>query len=215
MITNLRLLHHLSEDTYKNVCRRLGIYEEGRMKNKFVMYPDKPIYRIEPFNLAYKEFGHIWFLYLFIDFPKFQCKYADFKDKLFAEYEKLFGKEVMGDFPSFEAINCAYVEYSNIFKVNDADEIIKNMTALKCPPEQLDKNLWNQFKKPHGTIEFCVAKKDKTHIETLARCRGSALKKRIDASLHVGTGINPAAIVSEQTENDIVGWLLSRYKINI
>ena len=84
----------------------------------------------------------------------------------------------------------------------------------KCVPEQLDKALWDKYKKPHGTIEFCISIEGDA-VETLARCHGTALKKRVtDTSLHRTVGLMPEAAVNKDTETDILNWLYKRYHID-
>jgi hypothetical protein len=164
----------------------------------------------------YKQFGHIWFLNVFIDFPKFQCDYTGFSGLLFEQYRKLFGKIIMEDFPAFEQIICEYVEFYNIFEVTDAENIEKDAGKSGCPPvnPDLDIGSLTNINKPHGKIEFCISKKDDKHIETLAHCFGTALKKRIkDKSFHGPVGIKAAKIVNRQTEEEIVNWLLEKYSI--
>jgi len=217
MIGNLRLLHYLSSDTYKNICQLLNLDDsESKTKENFVSYPDKPIFRIHPFNIIYKQFGHIWFLNVFIDFPKFQCDYTDFNRRLFEQYGKLFGKNIMEDFPAYEQIICEYVEFYNVFEVINADNVEKNARKLGSPPVNPDQDIssMTNVNKPHGKIEFCISKKDDNHIESLAHCFGTALKKRIkDKSFHGPVGIKAAKIVNRQTEEEIVNWLLEKYSI--
>jgi len=105
VIRKMKLLHYLSEDTYKNICRKLKLDDgDSKTKENFISYPNEAIFRIYPFNILYKQFGHIWFLNVFVDFPKFQCEYADFNRRLFEQYKKLFGKNIMKDFPVYEEI---------------------------------------------------------------------------------------------------------------
>jgi hypothetical protein len=218
MIKNLKLLHYLSEQTYKNICNKLGLDDSDRKtKDNHVLYPDKLIYFIHPFNIIYEQFGHTWFLSVSIDFQKFQQPHMCFKNELFSEYTKLFGQDAMNDFPAFENIYCNYIEYANVLTVDNADRVIKNMAASGCVLEQLNENKWAEYKKPHGTIEFCVSKSDDIHIKTLARCHGTALQKRVkDKSLHhLGGGVCVAKMVDEQTESDIMNWLYAKYKISI
>jgi hypothetical protein len=155
---------------------------------------------------------------VFIDFPKFQCEYADFNHRLFEQYKKLFGKNIMKDFPVFEQIICEYVEFYNIFEVTNADNVEKNARKLGSPPVNLDLDICSltNADKPHSKIEFCISKKDKKHIETLAHCFGTALKKRIkDKSFHGSVGIKVEKIVNKQTEEEIVNWLLEKYNLEV
>lgn len=216
MITKLSLLHYLSEKTYKKICRKLDL-DDGDSKIQYndTSYSEKLICRIHPFNIQYRKFGHVWFLSVDIDFQMYRNENENFEQELFSEYAKIFGKDVMSDFPSYEKIYCGYIEYSDVVAVSNADNIIYNMKILGCPPEQLDENRWAEYKKPHGTIEFCVSKVDDTHIKILARCHGTALQKRIkDKSLHhMGAGVSAAKMVSEETENEIMRWLYAKHNI--
>ncbi|MGF7143842.1 hypothetical protein HNQ56_002272 [Anaerotaenia torta] len=218
MINKLNLLHYLSEKTYKSICRNLGLDEgDSKVRNNHLLLSDELVCRIHPFNILYNQFGHVWFLSVGINFQKFQQAYENFEKVLFGEYEKLFGKDAMSDFPVFQDIYCDYIEYSNVIKINSAEETIRSMAASGCLPEQLEESRWEEYKKPHGTIEFCVSRVDDTHMKTLARCHGTALQKRIkDTSLHhMGAGIKAAKMVSEETESEIMNWLYSKQKITI
>ena len=216
MIRNLKLLHYLSEETYKNICHALDLDDsESKTKDNFISYPDKPIFRIHPFNIMYKQFGHIWFLNVVVDFPKFQCDYSGFGSQLFDQYKNIFGKNIMEDFPVFEQIICEYVQFYNIFEVANTDSVEKDARKLGCPPVNTDLDIGSltNVNKPHGKIEFCVSRKDDKHIETLAHCFGTALKKRIkDKSFHGPVGIKAVKIVNRQTEEEIVNWLLDKHK---
>lgn len=217
MIVKFNLLHYLSKETYKNICLNLGLDDgDHKIKDNHALYPDKLICRVHPFNILYEQFGHVWFLSIDIDFQKFQDTYENFERELLSGYLKLFGTDAMNDFPEYKNIYCGYIEYFNILKVENASLVINNMAAQGCPPEQLNEARWAEYKKPHGTIEFCVSKQDESHIKALARCHGTALKKRIkDTSLHhMGTGISLAKMVTEQTESEIMNWLYKKYKIN-
>jgi hypothetical protein len=216
MINNMGLLHYLSEDTYRKICNVLNL--EDSAHENFATYPNKPIFHINPFNIVYKQFGHIWFLHLYINFPKLKCDYANFKDKLFEQYEKLFGKNVMNGFPAIDQIVCDYVEYYNIFKLNNTQNMEECLKMPGCPPVQLELDLSSlkHSNKPHGKIELCVSKKDNMYIETLVRCFGTSLKKRIkDKSLHGPVGIKISKIVDKQIETEIVNWTHKRHKLEI
>ena len=219
MIGNLKLLHYLSNDTYKNICRILNLDDgDSKTKDNYVSYPEKAILRIHPFNILYKQFGQIWFLNVFIDFPKFQCEYTDFSRRLFEQYKEMFGKDIMKDFPVFEQIICEYVEFRNIFEVSNADSVVKNARKLGSLPVYPVPDIFNLTNAniPHGKIEFCISKQDGKHIETSAHCFGTALKKRIkDKSFHGPVGIKASKIVNRQTEEEIVNWLLVKYEINV
>ncbi len=215
MIQKIRLLHYLSENTYRKICDKVNlVYNPGQIGDNYIEYPEKPISRIQMFNINYKDFGHIWFMHINVDFPKFNCTYHDFQAMLYESYNVLFGAEIMSDFPSYDQINCDYIEYYSILEVDNAKTVISELSEKKCIPEQLDKALWGKYKKAHGTIEFCLAMSDDTHIETLARCHGTALKKRItNTDFHRATGITPSIAINIITENEIVGWLKQKYNI--
>jgi hypothetical protein len=215
LIQKIRLLHYLSEHTYKRICDKVNlIYSPSQIGDNFIAYPEKPISRIQMFNINYKELGHIWFMHINVDFPKFNCAHNDFESRLYESYNVLFDTGIMSDFPIYDQINCDYIEYSTILDVNDAKAVMSRLSKKGCVPEQLDKALWEKYKKAHGTIEFCLSAIDGTHIETLTRCHGTALKKRIsNTDFHRATGITPTISVNIQTENEIVSWLRQKYNI--
>jgi hypothetical protein len=219
MIKNIGLLHYLSSDTYKKICNVLNVdVSDHKTKENYVAYKNKPIFHINPFNIVYKQFGHIWFLHIYIDFPKLKCNYTDFKDKLFEQYKELFGNNIMNDFPAFDQIICDYVEFYNILKIVGNENIEENIKILECPPVQLNLDLSDltNNNKPHGVIELSISKKDNKNMETLVRCFGTGLKKRIkDKSLHGPVGIKISKIVNKQTEAEIVNWVLKRHNLKI
>lgn len=214
MIQRLNLLHYLSENTYKTICIKFNL-DTGKSKiNNFVTFTDDKIKKINLFNIIYKQFGRIWFMDVEIDYPKFDCTYDSFEQNLYDHYCSVFGEKILSDFPSYDCLCCSYIEYSSVIKVANASDIIKKL-EIKCKPEQLDKSLWGQYKKPHGTIEFCAsANKDKNIIEILARCHGTALKNRVtDPSLHRTVGLIPSAAINAATENCILNWLYKKHGI--
>lgn len=212
MIQKLNLLHYLSEDTYKKICVKLG-FDDSNAKENIIAYKNEKISRINMFNIKNKQFGHIWFMDLEVDFPRFNCDYDTFEEQLYSHYHTMFGEDIMLDFPAYEQLCCGYIEYSSMIELEENyDEIIERIKS-KCVPEQLDKNLWDKYKKPHGTIEFCMSINGKT-VETLARCHGTALKKRIpDTTMHRTVGLLPSIAINRKTENEILDWLYRRYKI--
>lgn len=119
----------------------------------------------------------------------------------------------MLDFPPYDALCCNYIEYSSMLELKDhANEVLENL-KIKCAPEQLDKRLWDHYKKPHGTIEFCASIAG-GGLEILARCHGTALKKRItDTTLQRTVGLIPGAAVNPATEDKILNWLYKKYHI--
>jgi len=215
MLKKMNFLHYLSDNTYKKICQKLNLDEsDHKVGDNDINFPGKLICRVHPFNILYKTFGHIWFLSVDVNFEMSRNKYIDFEKELYGEYSKLFGQDVMADFPTYDGISCGYAEYYDEIAVDDADLVIGSMADSGCPPEQLDETKWPQYKKPHGTIGFCVSKIDGTQIKALARCHGTAMKKRIkDRKYHITTGISAAKIVNEQTEREIVDWLRKRHKI--
>ncbi len=217
MIQKMRLLHYLSESTYKKICVRLGLSDASpKIGDNFVTLENQKVYRIHLFNILYEQFGHVWFLYTHIDFPKFDCSYQAFEKELFMCYSQLFGQEIMADFPLYDEINCDYVEYMDMLTVENASRKIALLENGKCVREQLDRALWNDYKKAHGTIALCICKEDDTHLTTLARCYGTALKKRFkDTSFHRATGVTPSKIVNENTEKEIMNWLYKSYGLTI
>lgn len=212
MIQKLNLLHYLTEDAYKKICVKLGL-DESNAKENIINFNNEKISKINLFNIKYKQFGHIWFMDAEVDFPKFNCDYDTFEQNLYSHYHSIFGEDIMLDFPSYDQLCCSYVEYSSIIELSEnSTEIIVRLKE-KCVPEQMDKGLWDNYKKPHGTIEFCVQVNDKT-IETLARCHGTALKKRIpDVTMHKTVGLIPSAAINKITEDSILNWLYKRYNI--
>ena len=216
MIIKLSLQQYLSEKTYHHICRKLDLRGSGRKtKENERLYPGELISRIHPFNIVYKEFGHTWFLATDIDFTQFHGEYASFQKTLLDGYAGLFGREVMEDFPAYEQFYCGYIEYADTLRVKSADQVIQSMMAAGSPPEQLEESRWAEYKKPHGTIAFCVSKVDDTSVKVLARCYGTALQKRIrDKSLHhMGAGVSITKMVSPETEGEIMNWLYARHKI--
>lgn len=211
MIQKISLLHYPKEETYNKICNKFNI-DIDKGQNKSIEFKSGKISKISLFNIKYKDYGHIWFLDITLDFPKFNCQYSDFEKELYLEYNNVFGSDIVCDFPKYDQLNCYYIEYSSFFNSKNPEDIIKKLSK-KCVPQQLDKEQWDKFKMPHGTIEFCLSIHSDS-IETLARCHGTALKKRIaDKSLHVATGILPSAVINKHAENEIVGWLLKKYNI--
>ena len=216
MITKLSFLHYLPKETYQAVCHVLGLDDsDHRNKGNDITFTKGLIARVHAFNIVYEAFGHIWFMNVDTNLEYFPGSYEDYAATLYSEYIKLFGAKAMVNFPTFDQLSCGYAEYANIIAVASADKTIQNMAAMGCPPQQLDESRWASFKKPNATIEFCVSKLDATHLKTLARCHGTALKKRIkDSAFHITTGIAAPKMLEMQIEIDIVQWLYAKYKID-
>lgn len=212
MIQRMNLLHYLTKDTYEKICRRLHL-DVNRAKGNIAVFDKEKIRKIELYNIAYQEFGHIWFMDAEVDFPKFACDYDMFGKALYDDYLAIFDEKIMAGFPPYDQLCCSYIEYASLLTLGIDSSDITARLKEKCAPEQLDKALWNQYKKSHGTIEFCVSV-ERNRVETLARCHGTALKKRVDdARLHRTVGLIPEAAVNKDTEADILSWLYKRYRI--
>lgn len=211
MIRSINLLHYLSEQTYKKICKKFLLDDsECRTGDNSIAFGTEKVKRLNLFNIDYKQFGHIWFMSADIDFESFACRYDEFHEKLFEHYNILFGGDIMSDFPRYDEICCGYIEYSSVIKAENPTETLEKINA-KFIPEQTDKSLWHLYKKPHGTIEFLVHANEDS-IETLARCHGTALKKRItDENLHITVGLKPSAAVCLETENEIMRWICKKY----
>lgn len=212
MIQRVGFLHYLSEGTYREICRMLGLdAEDRRGLDNYVTYENDRITKVQLFNLVYQDFGHVWFMHVDVNFSRFECTYEAFPAKLYEAYRALFGEDVVSGFPAYDGLNCDYVEYYTLFPVDDASACLSELQE-RYPREQTEKALWDHFKKPHATIAFCMARLDDTHMETLARCHGSALKKRVkDKALHRVTGVTPSIAVNAETEKEITDWLWRRH----
>ena len=165
MIANIGLLHYISENTYKKICDKLELNSNTRIaKYNFITYHDSAITKIQLYNIKYKAFGHIWFMHIDVNFPYFGCSYDEFPTKLYEAYNELFGPDIMSDFPAYDSLNCDYIEYTDVIEVDNADNVIHHLENSKCVPEQLHRELWDKYKKPHGTIEFCLDKEDTSSL---------------------------------------------------
>jgi hypothetical protein len=213
MIGNIRLLHYLNEATYVKICDRLGLDSSySRIGDNFIEYDNAPITKIHMFNIDYNTFGRIWFMHVDIDYTLFECGYEEFPNVLYGKYKTLFGEEALSDFPLYDHINCDYIEYTSSLKFDNADYVIEKLKTGKCVPEQLDKSMWSSYQKANSTISFYICKQDDTHIQVLAKCHGTALKRRIkDTSVHRATGITPCVAINAETERKIIEWQLSLY----
>lgn len=208
MIQRLGMLHYLTEATYPRVYAALGLDPSQQKDSR--NFPGEPLCGAQMYHIEYQAFGHIWFLHVDLDFPRFACDYDEFPAKLYEVYAQRFGATNAQTLAPYEDLNCDYVEYAARLPVEDPQELIDGLRA-RCAPEQLDKTLWTQYHKPHSTIEFCMAAQD-GGLEVLARCHGSALKARVkDRTLHRATGLTPAAVVNAQTEAELLAWLCRRH----
>ena len=212
MIQAMNFLHYLHADTYRAVCRALGL-DETKPRGA-VTFENQFITNVSLYHVAYEQFGHIWFLDVRVDCTKLSGTHAGFAEELYAAYRTLFGAEAMQGFEAFNDACCNYIEYANRLAVSNADETLASLRG-KCAPEQLDETLWGSYKKPHATIEFCLCKESDTSLRTLARCHGTALKKRVkDETLHRTVGITPAAALDTAAERDIFAWLCKRHGLD-
>jgi hypothetical protein len=214
MITDVKLVHYLNENTYKQVCEKLKLSTAHSLTSgNFVRIENKKIYYIELYNILYKQFGHIWFMSVHVDFPKFDCEYDEFEKSLYKAYHKILGEKIMANFPLYNEATCDHIEYSDLLTVENADEKLASLQKGKCLPEQLNRTLWSEYKKPNGTLKLFLNKQDDTHIDVLASCHGTALKKRIKSEFHNTVGIKPSKAVNADTEQEIMAWLYRNYKV--
>jgi hypothetical protein len=216
MINELQILHYLTEDNYHKIIDKLDrVNADSRKQAHMWHYTHRPIKELQLFDIEYKGFGHIWFMQSVIDFPLFKCSYENFPQVLYHAYTGLFGVECTEALASYDELNVDYIEYADVIHVTNADAVIQKLSEGRCVPEQLDRKRWNEFKKSHGTIEFCIAKEDSSHLAILARAHGTAMKKRIkDEKYHRATGITPRIAVNSETEKDILSWCMRMQRLN-
>ena len=89
-----------------------------------------------------------------IDFPLFNCDYTAFEDELYKHYSDIFGGVIVSSLPKYDELCCSYIEYSSTVELIGDYSLTIEKLRVKCLPEQLNKALWHQYKKPHGTIEL-------------------------------------------------------------
>jgi hypothetical protein len=210
MIEKIKLMYHLTENAYEKICGKTGL-DIKKSKGNFISFENQKISRIDLYTILYKTFGRIWFMEVSAEFPKFNCKYDEFEYMLYNAYGKLFGNDIALLLPKYDEGCCSYIEFSQLVEVESAQESISLLhMSMKFKREQLDSRRWDEFKKPHGTIEFLMNEESNTCIRLFARCRGSALKNRIkDTSVHRPAGVIPSAVVNVNTEKEIMSWLCS------
>jgi hypothetical protein len=215
MIKQIQLVHYLSETTFKNLCKQLDSPAAKHYPYSHTFYYiDSPVSELQFFEVDLKQPIHIFIMESVIDFPGFGCDYTGFPAALYKKYNELFGGEIMRDFPEYNDICCDYIEYTDIIEVKNSDKTLERLLSDRCVPEQLDRARWSEFKKPQSTIKFCIAKKDDTHIETLACAHGMALKSRIkDKEFHKFNGILPSRIINLAAEKEIMAWLMHMYNV--
>ena len=215
MINNMGLWHYLSEDTYKEICKALDLSLDNNVNKNF---PNDHIFNINLFNIEYNQIGHIWFMNIYLNLPKFQCNLKMFEKKLYEQYKKLFGKKVMENFPKMDQLICGYIEYINDFMVDNAIELEQNARNLGYSPVQLELDI-NNLKhkdKSHSKMHLCISKTDEEHVQTLIFGFGTVLKNRIkDKMYHKTVGIKIPKILEIQTEIDIVNWTLKKNKFEL
>jgi hypothetical protein len=95
--------------------------------------------------------------------------------------------------------------------VKNSDIEIEKLKS-KYPAEQLDRDLWHQYIKPHTTISTYICKKDDANLYMLCKCNGTVLKKKIkDKTLHNGTGLIPSVAISKEFERFILDKEIRKY----
>lgn len=197
MIAAVRLLYRLHEETARKIMDRFWP-EAGGLKHT-AGFPGKAVWQLELFQIRYQELGLLWFLHVWIDFPLLGCLPGETAARLEAQYEELLGKGLAAELPGYDACCCDYIEYTAVREVSNASAVLWQMGRTTCVPEQLDRALWQQYQKPHGTVAFCAAKRGEQQLELYARCHGTALKRIVrDETLHYGVGLLPKAAVSEK-----------------
>jgi hypothetical protein len=219
MVRVIELQHYINKENYQNIILHLSTnnetYKTETRNTHTYKIPDSLIYEVFLFDGEYKNAGHIYILVTKINSDILKIEYEDFKNVLYKEYALLFGMDAMHEFPGYDELVCDYIEYDAMLPVENADQTLNHLRANgKFEPEQLEYLLWDSFKKSFGVIEFCLCKISNKEIRMFARCRGSALKKRIkDTSLHIEGGVIPKVVINEITEKNIFDWLCKQYKV--
>ena len=219
MINNIGLLHYLSQETYKGICEKLNLDDtDSKTGGNSISIPDNPVFHIKLYNIIYKQFGHIWFMETYLNFPKFGCSNENFGKNLFKQYGKLFGKDIMVNFPELEKIVCVYIEFLNEFNIHNADEIERKAIKSGClpVPSVFDIDNLKHRDKSHSNIHLYISKIGNEKIGTLTLGFGSALKKRISDKIYHGpVGIKIPKMLDKQTETGIVNWALKKNNLEL
>jgi len=93
-------------------------------------------------------------------------------------------------------------------QVEDADRTFEKISARgRWQPEQLDKSLWDQYKRKYGQVAWYTEREDKTHVWLRACCDGAALKTKCADPLGIrGSGVDPDYVLDPETEELILHW---------
>lgn len=209
MIKRLHVLHSLTEDAHDCVAAALGAAESGS-RRRSLRYDDSPVKEIQLFRASDE-----YFMRAVIDFPLFGCSYEEFPAVLYRTYTDMMG-DAAGLLGNYESLAVDYIEYADSIRYDGRDKCDAAFAALRerCAPQQLDRGLWSEYKKPGGTVGFYAARDDETHIGLLVSANGTVLKKRIkDSALHRGRGVAAAAAVDAGTERGIIAWCMSMHRL--
>ncbi|MDF2543783.1 MAG: hypothetical protein K0S47_3501 [Herbinix sp.] len=207
MIVNMTLVHNITKELYEKIVSTLQeICTISKPHAHTFCRKDEAIYQIELYEMDIKKPMQKYIIQSLIHFPLLNCTKDNFSEKLYDLYTNMFGNDIMASFPAYDELICDHIEYSINIKVDHADKSLEKILKInKGIPEQLDRSRWHEYKKSFGSVKYCMAKMDDTHLELFAQCDGTALKSRLkEKSLHRANGIVPSAAVSEDTENIVL-----------
>lgn len=194
MIRHIGIINYLSEETYKAVADNLGI--DGGKKHpkdnkRAFSDPDNALLSLEMYNIAYRDFGHVWFLPVLLDMnvlfgaPKAvqirasDIGYDDFSVRLLDTYRRQFGESIVNGFPDIDRMVCSYAEFIVLIRVPNADGLMAKVEEGRFTEPQLDGDCFESYKLRNATPWFTVNRLDATSIRLCAKCQGIALKSQL------------------------------------
>ena len=213
MVTKMILVHFLSKEAFETIREKLNNSSmSDKNKNHSYTFYYEPITEIGLFETDKKKSVHTYIMQAMLDCTKREPE-TDFYTWVTDLYQEKFSVNDIADFPSYDQFICDYAEYEMRLPVDNADKAFAKITSKgRWLPEQLDKTLWDNYKRKFGQNNFCFSKEGKSNFIFRACCDGTLLKKKCgDLSKIRANGVDPDYVLDPETEE----LFMSQWKVKV
>ena len=220
MVTKMILVHFLNKEVFETIREWLNnLSKTTQNKNLTYTFYYEPVVEIGLWETDRKKPVHTYIMQTTFDCTK-RVPETDFYKWVMDLYHEKFSVRDIAGFPVYDQFICDYAEYEIYLPVDDADRALAKITSKgNWQPEQLDKTLWDNYKRKFGQNNFYFSKDGKMRFIIRACCDGTLLKKKCGdpAKIRVN-GVDPDYVLDPETEELFMsGWkckVMSANRVN-
>jgi len=213
MVTKMILVHFLNKEVFETIRERLNNSSKAdKNKNLTYTFYYEPIIEIGLWETDKKKPVHTYIMQATLDCTKRDPE-TDFYDWVTELYQEKFSVKDIADFPLYNQFICDYAEYELRLPVDNSDKTLAKIASKgRWLPEQLDKTLWDNYKRKFGQNNFYFSKDGESNFIVRACCDGTLLKKKCGDPARIrANGVDPDYVLDPETEE----LFMSQWKVKV